>query len=301
MFDCLLEYVVKNFIDKNDKNILFVCSDHGFNSLHKLVYVNNWLECLGLFVYKKSRRVKNKIIKAEDIQRILMKIGLKGLMRHLKKNIFRFKPLLKIIPSETIGYIHKVDWEKTKAYFSEATFGIHVNIHNSSMTETERIRIENLIINEAYKLIDHITGENVIKRTYKRKELYFGPYAKDAPDIVFLKKEGYRFVGGYNENENIFEKSQKETGDHNENGILIVYGNDIKKGHVIKNATVYDITPTILYILRLPIPSYMDGHILMDLFKEKSILAEEQEYHHTGDIKEKIQRKIKRLKLYGKI
>ncbi len=299
MFDNLLGYIIKTIINKNENIILFVCSDHGFNNLHTLVYLNNWLESLGLFTYKKnSKGIRNKVIKAEKIQKILLKLGFKRFTRILKRNkILRF--LLKIVPSESIGYIYRIDWSKTKAYFSEATYGIHINTSNKK----EYAYIREYIIREAHKLVDPLTNEMVFKRIYKKEDLYRGPCAKDSPDIVLLKKEGYRFVGGYNEDGNIFVRSLRETGDHNEeNGILIVYGNGIKRGYIIEEANVYDILPTVLHILQLPIPAYVDGKVLKDIFKEDSSLVKEPVYCSINDDeKERIRRRIKELKIHHKI
>jgi len=294
IFDNLLEYIIETIINKNENIILFICSDHGFNDLHTLIYINNWLDSLGLFIYKKNDRdIKNRNIKAEQIQKILLKLGFKRFVGVLKRNrILRL--LLRIVPSESMEYIYKVDWSKTKAYFSEASYGIHIN---TNITSIEYKYIEEHIINEAHKLVDPTTRERVIKKIYKKEELYHGKYVKDGPDIILLKKEGYRLVGKYNKYGDIFVKSLRETGDHNEeDGILIIYGKDIKKGLNIVDVNVYNILPTILYILNIPIPLYVDGHP-MNIFNKNSKLIMKNIRHkdHKSE-KEIIKRKIKTLK-----
>lgn len=299
IFDNLLEDIMETIVNKKENVILFVCSDHGFNGLHTLVYINNWLENLGLLTYKKENKsIRNKIFKAERIQKMLLKLGLKRFVRILKRSrILRL--LLKIVPSESIGYIYRIDWSKTKAYFSEATYGIHINANNKEEYES----IKERIITEANKLVNPLTNEKVIKKIYTKEELYHDQSAGDGPDIVFLKKEGYRFVGGYNENGKIFVKSLRETGDHNEeNGILIVYGSNIKNGYVIQEANVYDIMPTILYILQLPIPTYIDGHILEGIFKkELHVINGPTRYTTNNNEKEKIRKKVRELRIKHKL
>jgi predicted AlkP superfamily phosphohydrolase/phosphomutase len=56
-------------------------------------------------------------------------------------------------------------------------------------------------------------------------------------------------------------------------GILIAKGAGIRKGEEVTNAGIYDILPTLLYSLGLPIASDMDGQILEEIFEE-SYLAE---------------------------
>lgn len=59
------------------------------------------------------------------------------------------------------------------------------------------------------------------------------------------------------------------TGDHSAEspGILIFYGKPFKKNFQIKEASLYDITPTALYLMGLPIGRDMDGKVLLDVFE----------------------------------
>ena len=90
---------------------------------------------------------------------------------------------------------------------------------------------------------------------------------KDGPDLyiefndgigVHIKKDA-RFCG----TDGITD-AKAWTGDHDENGIFIASGPQFKKGSTIENASVIDITPTILYIMGVPISKDIDGKILTD-------------------------------------
>lgn len=54
------------------------------------------------------------------------------------------------------------------------------------------------------------------------------------------------------------------SGDHQEDGIIILSGPQIKRKHVTRNASVLDLTPTILYLMGLPFAEDMDGKVLID-------------------------------------
>lgn len=56
------------------------------------------------------------------------------------------------------------------------------------------------------------------------------------------------------------------SGAHRIDGVLIASGPGIRPGSTIKGATIYDIAPTLLHALNLPIPKDMDGRVLTDLF-----------------------------------
>jgi predicted AlkP superfamily phosphohydrolase/phosphomutase len=58
-------------------------------------------------------------------------------------------------------------------------------------------------------------------------------------------------------------------GDHSLYGIIIMMGNGIKKNHQLRRCSVLDITPTILYLIGLPIAKDMDGRVLRDAFTDE--------------------------------
>jgi len=59
------------------------------------------------------------------------------------------------------------------------------------------------------------------------------------------------------------------SGTHDLDGVIIIKGPDIKKGHVINGATVLDVTPTLLALKGLPVGMDMDGRVLEDAFTER--------------------------------
>ena len=102
-----------------------------------------------------------------------------------------------------------------------------------------------------------------IKQAYLGETIYHGD--QDIPDIFLLKNPGFTLAGGYNNSGNIFEREANRIGDHEETGVLLAYGKGIKPSK-IEGARTYDLVPTILHILKLPIPHDMDGKVLKDIF-----------------------------------
>jgi arylsulfatase A-like enzyme len=51
-------------------------------------------------------------------------------------------------------------------------------------------------------------------------------------------------------------------GGHREMGILVASGPPFKTGGMIEGASLYDIAPTLLYLLGQPIPTSFDGQLL---------------------------------------
>jgi predicted AlkP superfamily phosphohydrolase/phosphomutase len=56
------------------------------------------------------------------------------------------------------------------------------------------------------------------------------------------------------------------SGSHRDTGVLVAAGPGVRRGATVKDASIYDITPTILHYLGEPVASDMDGRVLDDLF-----------------------------------
>jgi len=51
--------------------------------------------------------------------------------------------------------------------------------------------------------------------------------------------------------------------------VLMVMGPGVKKGCRVVGARIIDLAPTILYAMGIPVPSYMDGRVLKEIFEEE--------------------------------
>jgi arylsulfatase A-like enzyme len=61
----------------------------------------------------------------------------------------------------------------------------------------------------------------------------------------------------------------ERSGDHSySGGVIIIGGPKVLSGEPIKNATIFDLAPTILALRKMPIPDDMDGRVLTSIFKE---------------------------------
>jgi predicted AlkP superfamily phosphohydrolase/phosphomutase/Flp pilus assembly protein TadD len=67
---------------------------------------------------------------------------------------------------------------------------------------------------------------------------------------------------------------------HRIEGVLILHGPGIRKGARLDRATVFDVTPTLLYMAGLPVGGDMEGRVLREAFEEGSA---EPEFVETYD------------------
>jgi predicted AlkP superfamily phosphohydrolase/phosphomutase len=68
-------------------------------------------------------------------------------------------------------------------------------------------------------------------------------------------------------------------------GILILHGPDVRENFRLSQASITDITPTLLYLLNLGVGRDMDGRVLQDAFTPQALAARKIQYVATYDNK----------------
>jgi predicted AlkP superfamily phosphohydrolase/phosphomutase len=83
-------------------------------------------------------------------------------------------------------------------------------------------------------------------------------------------------LGVYNLGE-IFSEAQM-SGWHSEEGVAVLTGSGITAGTKLKNTSIYDLTPTILYLMGYPVGRDMDGKVMTEAFNDKFLDERPPEY-----------------------
>jgi predicted AlkP superfamily phosphohydrolase/phosphomutase len=115
--------------------------------------------------------------------------------------------------------------------------------------------------------MDPDTGEPVVRRMFKREEIFKGPYFDEAPDIVVGFHEGYRVswqtsLGGIPPE--ILEPNERRwSADHCSVDPELVPGVFFCNRPIASpTARIEDVAPTVLTRLGIAPPADMDGHDL---------------------------------------
>ena len=66
----------------------------------------------------------------------------------------------------------------------------------------------------------------------------------------------------------LWNDMNRTRGAHQKDGVLYAFGNGIKRGFKAPNAEIYDLVPTVLRCMGLPLPYTFDGRVLEELFAE---------------------------------
>lgn len=274
--------IIKSFA--NEETTFFVISDHGAKAVKKEFYLNVWLERKGLLRYK-----KNPYLVGEDahsairnclksvsvdypsiIKKIVRNVLVKLLSRRNMLSMLFWKYLSRLYPNIRKRFSN-IDWDNTQ-FYTTAKYGcIYLN-RNCKKTKVDYDRLIEHLVLELQKMKIPGLNKTVFQSIIKGNEFYKGKFDNNAPDIIAVSSDEDIMVSNafISKNNILFgEPNTKLVGDHSMDGIILASGNHVKKGKVITNATVFDVVPTVLYLMNIPIPSYLDGKILEEFIVEQ--------------------------------
>ncbi|MBI5789568.1 MAG: alkaline phosphatase family protein [Candidatus Schekmanbacteria bacterium] len=289
--------------DADEDTTIVIMSDHGatINSLG-VIYLPLWLHQLGL---AKRMNILKDFIRSPSI-----KNG-KNIFRRIKGMLYfqissllsdKSKQFLKrLLGGKRSGFeavsefeLSKYDWLQTRAY--EAGPNIRINlkgreIHGIVSPGEEYEKLRDYIIAKLHESRDMVTGKKIVTNVYKREDVYHGKHVEDAPDLIVdwaadFVIRGISCLNGNGEHVKIKSLGLYRglwSGEHSNYGIFIAKGPHIKKGNELKDAEIIDITPSLLYLMGLPIPEDMDGKVLTHIFEENFVQKKPVGYTQADD------------------
>lgn len=284
--DSEIKEFLDGIIDKENTYIILM-SDHGFQSMKYKFNISIWLIKEGYL----SLNIKGKIffiflsfLKLRNIEKLYMIYKkITSIVRKLQR-----KPIKEIQKFGVSGGLTSklIDWEKSTV----------IPLQGSMLYIKEKQFMDKLV-EELNKIKNPFTNKLLVKKILKKEEIYSGDYISQAPDIVIIPTDNITISATLYANEEWTIPSKGWSGDHSyNNGILVFYGNNIKKGINIGVKSIFDLAPTILYIYGIPAPSDMDGIAIKEIFEvpPKKIRYKQRIAMKTKEI-------IKKLKTNGKI
>jgi predicted AlkP superfamily phosphohydrolase/phosphomutase len=289
--------IIRDFTSKLPKETTVVLmSDHGFRATSsRVLHLNRFLQECGLLKRKKSggSSFLRPIIKKIDS---LIRGNLSSNQKDRLANLF---PALRQKWEQQYGGFADIDWANTKAYCYEVlTFppGIWINqkgVRPEGTVEAgaEYDQVVETITKKLYELKDPVTGKQLISHVYRKEEIYQGPQLAHAPDLTLAWWDGVTFLTkqafGDGQVIEYFGGQPLSAGDwsggHALDGIVGFHGPAFRKGLEIKDAAIVDVTPTLLYLLGLPVPEDMDGKVLLQAFTDEFTTSHSVTTRGDGD------------------
>lgn len=287
-----VDEIIGRLIELAGDPLVSIASDHGFGPVHKYCSLNIWLLREGFLKLKRDpvTRLKEAMFKAGLTPELAFKIvkklplGALGPARGISN-----RPGASRLLSAFFLSFNDVDWSRTRA-FSKGNYGqIYVNLKgrepDGSVDESEYSEVCDSII-ERLRALEGPSGAQWVGPVFRREQIYNGPLVDQAPDIAFLPADMRHLpLGNADFTSNKFMVDAFGiSGCHRMEGVLIARGEGVRPGCRIEGATIYDVTPTLLYLLDQSVPEDMDGRVLAEMISDEFLSANPITRAASGDV-----------------
>jgi predicted AlkP superfamily phosphohydrolase/phosphomutase len=261
----------------DESTTVLIISDHGFGPAQSFSdYLNPLFSQLGLLSYRSGQsNLMGRLIKN------LLLYGRKFIPQSFQRPLaMAFPKLHRRALGERL--YSDIEWAKSQVFFHLHGGKIYINLrgrHPEGIVSAENYesvceQVRQILL----QLVDPNTGKHLVRGVFQDKDLFHGPYTHQGADLFIrweydLIRDAVCYIG---KGKPIIIQRMKGTkrrwiGQHLPDGIFVASGPRIKKGGRIEGASIYDITPTVLYLQNHPIPSDMDGRVLTDIFIEERL------------------------------
>ncbi len=262
---------------------VLVVSDHGEGPQTPLaVHLNLWLAQEGYLAFAQGRSGPRRAV-----ARVLRAAKRLAYDRLSFQNLTLVRRLFPDWVRRELGqetFFAGIDW--SRAFSEEVRGNIWVNLKGrdpAGIVEpgAEYEALRDALIAGLSALRHPLTGEPLVRRVWRREELYTGPYVERFPDLVveadvpdiFRPREDYRGKDPVRVLSREELAALKTSGTHRMEGILVVHASGVRPGAWVQGAALQDLAPTILYLLGEPVPGHMDGRVLAELFEPSWLAA----------------------------
>jgi predicted AlkP superfamily phosphohydrolase/phosphomutase len=256
---------------------VLVASDHGFGGAgSKAVYLNRWLAQLGL-----QRRYERA---GSQLSARIKCAALQCVPTHLQAQLFRLRQGRWADWLESRSRFAGIDWTGTRAFSEELNYfpSVWLNLKGREpqgvVARADYRRLCDDICMAAEGLRDPEHGRPVVRRAWRREELYDGRWTEYAPDVILE----FNYDGGYSyrclssasartpeavrvlgAGESTGGKLAGMSGSHRPEGIFLVSAEGLaSRRGARRHVAIADMAPTILRVCGVDPPAGLDGRAL---------------------------------------
>ena len=260
----------------DDETAVIVLSDHGGGPAPvRHVNLNAFLRSAGLLAIAGARRAHL----ASGVRRLVDRTRheLRGgtwLKRHLPERVQR---RLRTLRNATGA----IAWERTRAYAIPLFYPISAVWVNLAGRQPKGIvapgeyeAVRDTLVRELSALCAP-DGTPLVAGVWRREEVYAGPHAADAPDLIVETAPGYH--GGFDLDRLVSDVPAAAlrtiSGSHTAEGILVAAGGPFRRGVALEPPHIADVMPTALHLLGVALPDDLDGRVLAEALEPAYVAA----------------------------
>jgi predicted AlkP superfamily phosphohydrolase/phosphomutase len=277
--DADLDYLIGNF--EPDHVLLF--SDHGSRRVRGDFLLHQWLLDGGYL----ARRPHTPAERATTLRNVLARQGGTGWMQRVNRRLLR--TVLPLVPGlwsrleqrmpfarQHVEWSGALDYSRSRLFPGSTYSGnFYLNVagrepHGVVPAEAKAALLAELA-EKLSQISDPESGRPIFSGVYTAEQLYHGPAAANAPDLIL---DGYdtlwnakgTFPGLIKRpmTNRYFLEKHGDTGWHSKEGIFVFAGPSFGRGPAGRERHVMDLPATLLYLYGLPLPDDYDGVVMIE-------------------------------------
>ncbi len=271
--------LVEDYAD--EQTIVAVASDHGARPVDRLVNLEMLFLEHGLMAYTASEEsggadgLEARRSRARSALNLWM-----GIKERAPWLAGMLAPLARRMRGRVAGYQKDmaVDWSRTRAVPWGAYGQIRLNVEGREAAGSVRPSEMNAVGREVTELLlslrDPEDGTQIYAEVLPSAEIYRGPHAGDGADLVAIPRDPRYFAVSARLRKGAMPLLDVQPtpvavlsppwGVHSTTGVLLVAAPNVQAGVELPPREMYDVTPTLLYLLGEPVPEDMDGSVAVE-------------------------------------
>jgi predicted AlkP superfamily phosphohydrolase/phosphomutase len=260
-----------------DRTVVMLMSDHGAGPCEGGINLDNWLASHGwlepaLDAGGWGRRARRSLIRA----------GGKLVPRALRR---RFGGRLALARRKLVSEFasSRIHWPGTRAFswsdYGNISLNMRGRFESGTVGEHERDALLTEIEDALVALRHPQTGERIMSAPLRGEDIYHGERTDAAPDLLAVVRD-YRYEILSNltpagplpgsEEAAIFTPPRRE-GTHRLHGVFCASGPGVRGGYPLAGLRIEDVAPTVLHLVGLAAPSWMDGRVISAMLTREDL------------------------------
>jgi len=248
------------------EDALFVVSDHGFQGANSIFDINEYLYSKGLLQLDDNSQ-RDRLVRSANSKYLLKRLGLFPLASKVRQTLHKtsMEGLQQLDVYQPI--MAEIDWTRTQAYVPSLS-GFGGGYADIFLRDDLDMQLITELCADLRNQVDPRTGKPLIESIYTTEVYGTGPYAPREPHLLLLPTDGITFRMRFG-NKHLWDQTNSTQGTHQKDGVLYAYGHNIKQGLQAPTAEIYDIVPTVIKSMGLPLSGEFDGQVLHEIFVEQ--------------------------------
>jgi predicted AlkP superfamily phosphohydrolase/phosphomutase len=159
-----------------------------------------------------------------------------------------------------------VDWENTVAwafggYYSRLFINVKGREEQGVVDPKDYEEVRTELKGKIEALLDH-TGRPMANSALRPQDIYTGKYVDEAPDLIIYFDNLYWRASQDVGHDSVYSFETEigpDDSTHAEEGMFVMAGAGPSGGKKLKDISLYDVAPTVLKLMDVPVPEDMEG------------------------------------------